>query len=229
MGVIIELNDRPMQRIGISRRQQFEQTEKETLKPLPATRFELREWRQAKVHMDYHICVNKHFYSVPYGLIGERLDVCLSRNQLAVFHHSRQVAVHLRNDRPNQFTTLEAHMPPGHRHYREQEQDASISRLMHWAQNMGSETHACVEQFFKSRAFPQQAIRAVLGLKRLSERYGQPLFEKACQKTRLLHRYRYKTVEELLKHGLCEDKNSLETTSTINPACFRGAGYFTGE
>lgn len=225
---LLELNNKPMQRIGLSRRQQFEQTEQASLKPLPCTRFELQEWRHAKVHIDYHICVNKHFYSVPHKLIGEKLDVCLSKNRLDIFHHSKQVAVHQRNDKPNQFTTLEEHMPSQHRYYREQEQDASIGRLMQWAKNMGPETQACVEQFFKSRAFPQQAIRAVLGLKRLAERYGQPLFEKACQKTRLLHRYRYKTVEDLLKHGLCEEKNAANTTTITNLAHFRGANYFRG-
>lgn len=226
---LAELNNKPMQRIGLSRRQQFEQAEQAALKPLPCRRFEMQEWRQAKVHLDYHICVNKHFYSVPYKFIGEKLDVCLSKHRLDIFHHSQRVALHQRNDRPNQFTTLEEHMPPQHRYYREEEQDASVSRLMFWAKNMGPETQACVEQFFKSRAFPQQAIRAVLGLKRLAERYGQPLFEKACQKTRLLHRYRYKTVEDLLKHGLCEEKNTASTNTITHSALFRGANYFKGE
>lgn len=225
---LTELNNKPMQRIGLSRRQQFEQAEQTALKPLPSTRFELKEWRHAKVHIDYHICVNKHFYSVPYKLIGEKLEVCLSKHRLDIFHHSKRVAVHQRNDRSNQFTTLKEHMPPSHQYYREQEQDASINRLMLWAKNMGPETQATVEQFFKSRAFPQQAIRAVLGLKRLAERYGQGLFEKACQKTRLLNRYRYKTVEDLLKHGLCEEKNSANTTTITNKAHFRGANYFKG-
>lgn len=58
---LTELNNKPMQRIGLSRCQQFEQTEKAALKPLPSTRFELQEWRHAKVHIDYHLCVNKHF------------------------------------------------------------------------------------------------------------------------------------------------------------------------
>lgn len=168
------------------------------------------------------------FYSVPYKLIGQKLEVCLSKHRLDIFHHSKRVAVHQRDDKPNQFTTLKEHMPPSHRYYREQEQDVSISRLMLWAKNMGPETEATVEQFFKSRAFPQQAIRAVLGLKRLAERYGQTLFEKACQKTRLLHRYRYKTVEDLLKHGLCEEKNSANTTTITHSAHFRGANYFKG-
>lgn len=225
---LFELNNRPMKRIEISRQTLFEQTERTALRPLPAVRFEMQEWRYAKVHRDYHICVNKHFYSVPHKLIGEKLDVCLSKNRLEVFHHSVRVAIHPRNDTPNQFTTVEKHMPKSHQSYCEQQRDASIEKLMYWAKSVGPDVHACVEQFFKSRTFPQQAIRAVMGLKRLSERYGQPLFEKACQKTLLLHRYRYKTVEEILKHGLC-DENHIESTKTITQSPhFRGADYFRG-
>lgn len=222
------LNNKPMQRIELSRLQQFEQTEKSTLKPLPTTRFEMQEWKHAKVHIDYHICVNKHFYSVPFTLIGKRVDVSVTKNQVAVFHQTQRVAIHQRDDTPNRFTTLEEHMPKQHRAYLQEERDASAERLMHWAKEIGPYTHACVEQFFKARAFPQQAIRAVLGLRRLAQHYGQSIFEKACQKTLSLHRFRYKTVEDILKHRLYEEPKA--TTKMItHPAHFRGATYYKGE
>jgi hypothetical protein len=83
-------------------------------------------------------------------------------------------------------------MPKKHQAYLEEEKDASLMRLRQWAKEIGPNTTACEEQFFKSRHLPQQGIRAVLGLKRLSQQYGQDVFEKACQKTLSLHQYRYR-------------------------------------
>ena len=222
------LNHKPMQRIGFSRVQQFERIEKMALKPLPETRFELREWRKAKVHIDYHICVNKHFYSVPFKFIGEQVDVVMNKNQLEVFHREHRIAMHIRDDTPNRFTTLEEHMPAHHRSYLQDTKDASVERLMNWAKEMGPNTHACVDQFFKTRSFPQQAIRSVIGLKRLAQHYGQLLFEKACKETLTLNQYRYKTVENILKHRLYETQ--IGTTKQVNhSAHFRGSNYFKGD
>jgi transposase len=225
---LIDVNNKPMQRINLSRREQFECMEKQALKPLPPVRFELLMWKKAKVHIDYHICVNKHFYSVPYKFIGAQVDVALSKHRIEVFHQEKRIALHERDDRPNQFTTLESHMPKEHQAYLKEEHDASLVRLKQWAKTVGPNTEACVEQFFKARHFPQQGIRAVLGLRRLFQQYGQEAFEKACQKTLSLHQYRYKTVESILKHRLYETRCS--TTKLITQSIhFRGSSYFQGE
>lgn len=222
-----EVNIKPMQRIGLSRLEQFEQIEKSALRPLPKLAFCMQEWRFAKVHIDYHIVVNKHFYSVPHPLIGQKVEVAVTRRCIEVFHQGQRVALHERDDRPNQFTTLEEHMPKAHREYQQEMRDASILRLTQWAKTQGPNTEACVLGFFKSRFFPQQAIRAVLGLKRLAQHYGQVHFEHACQQVVALHQYRYKTVESILKHGLYT--KSPPTAQSINHRSqFRGARYYKG-
>jgi transposase len=111
------LNERPMQRINLSRQQQFEQFEKSALRPLPLHRFELQEWKKAKVHIDYHICILKHFYSVPHRFVGQRVEVCITKSRIEVFHQSQRIALHPRDDTPHRFTTLTEHMPPKHQHY----------------------------------------------------------------------------------------------------------------
>jgi transposase len=223
-----DLNNKPMQRIDLSRKEQFEEIEKPALRPLPSQSFELLVWKKAKVHIDYHIFVDKHFYSVPHKLIGSYVDVAVSRNRIEVFHQSTRVAVHQREDRPNQFTTLEAHMPKAHSAYLNEERDASVVRLMQWAKTIGPNAGLCIEQFFKSRHFPQQAIRAVLGLRRLAQQNGAEAFEKACEQANHLHQYRYRTVESILKHRLYETE--APTTKTIGRSdLFRGPSYFKGE
>lgn len=224
---LTELNNKPMQRIGLSRLQQFEQIEKSTLKPLPSKAFSMQEWKYAKVHIDYHIVLNKHFYSVPHVLIGKQVQVAFTKNCIQVFHEGQRVAMHVRDDTPNRFSTLEEHMPKKHSEYLQEMRDVSIDRLMSWAQTIGPHTKACVAGFFKARCYPQQAIRAVLGLKRLSVHYGREAFEKACAHTISLHNYRYKTVEDVLKHKLYAPKET-NTRVITQSAHFRGADYYAG-
>jgi transposase len=222
-----QLNRKPMQRINLSRQEQFEQIEKAALKPLPAYRFELQEWKKAKVHIDYHICINKHFYSVPCQWIGKHVDVCLTKVRVEIFYQSQRIAMHPRNDKPNQFTTLEAHMPPHHRHYHQEQKDASIQYLSEWANQMGEVVAACIAKFFQSRIFPQHAIRAILGLKRLAKQFGNTKFEAACKETMALGRYRYQTVESILKHGLKHNPSAAtKQLAAVNADHFRGPNYY---
>lgn len=219
-----KLNHRPMQRIELSRQQLFEQIEKSELKLLPTHRFELQDWKKAKVHIDYHICVNKHFYSVPYQWIGKHVDVCLTPSRIEVFYQSQRIALHRRDNRPTRFTTLEEHMPPGHRHYQQEQNDASVQYLMDWADTVGISTAECVAKFFETRAFPQQAIRVVLGLKRLAKQFGNPAFEAACKQTLILGRYRFNVIESILKHGI-KRTQLIKTVTTKSIHC-RGAEYY---
>lgn len=222
-----KLNNRSMKRINLSRQQQFEQLEKTTLKPLPLHRFELQEWSNVKVHIDYHISVNKHYYSIPYRLIGQYVNVCIMKSRLEIFHQSQRVALHIRDDKPYCFTTLEEHMPPQHRYYQQEEKEASIVWLLSWAKNMGESSYMCVDKFFQVRPFPQQAIRAVLGLKRLAERFGKSRFEEACKQCLVLNSYRVKTVENILRHDLDKTQPSKTTKNIITQQeYFRGAQYY---
>lgn len=223
------LNNRPMQRIELSRKQQFEQFEKQALRPLPSYRFELQEWKKAKVHVDYHVCVLKHFYSVPYRFIGKRVDVCVTKSRIEVFYQSERIALHQRDNSPHRFTTLAEHMPTKHQRYQQALNDASMTSLLAWAKQIGPNTLACVNKFFEVRVFPQQAIRSILGLKRLAQRFGQERFENACQKTIELHRYRVQTVEAILKNDL--DKKAQPEINTPSeksecPEHFRGPDYY---
>ena len=87
IGMLLEeLNNRPMRRLGKSRRQLFEEIERAALAPLPGVPFEYAEWKSAKVHPDYHVEVDKTFYSVPHRLIGHRVDVRLTCRAVEIFH-----------------------------------------------------------------------------------------------------------------------------------------------
>lgn len=112
-----ELNNRPMRHVGKSRRELFEEIERSALRPLPATPFEYAEWRSAKVHPDYHVEVNKTFYSVPHRLIGRTVQVRLTHRVVEIFHDHQRVASHVHRSQRSGHVTVNAHMPTAHQRY----------------------------------------------------------------------------------------------------------------
>jgi hypothetical protein len=62
------LNHRPFRKRDGSRASVFEALDKPALQPLPQERFEIGEWEQARVNIDYHVAFDANFYSVPYNL-----------------------------------------------------------------------------------------------------------------------------------------------------------------
>ena len=81
------VNNRPFKKLAGSRRALFEQLDRPALRPLPATPYEFATWRRAKANIDYHVEVraDRHFYSVPYRLVGEVVDVRLAAATVEVF------------------------------------------------------------------------------------------------------------------------------------------------
>ena len=56
----------------------FESLDRPVLQPLPVERYEFAAWKTARVNIDYHIEVERHYYSVPYQLVGQRVEVRLA-------------------------------------------------------------------------------------------------------------------------------------------------------
>ena len=109
-----ELNDRPMKKLGVSRRVLYEQLDRPALRPLPAARYVLAQWKRCSVNIDYHVAVEHHVYSVPYQLVREQVEVRYTTNTVEVFHRDKRIASHRRRyDR--QPSTVAEHMPSAHR------------------------------------------------------------------------------------------------------------------
>lgn len=160
------LNARLMRRMQKSRRELFESLDRPNALPLPPRPYEYAEWLKATVNLDYHIEVDHHYYSVPFRLLRERLDVRLAAATVEAFHKGERVAAHARSSIRGSHTTVGEHMPPEHRSYAEW----SPSRLIQWAGKTGTATAELVEKLLASRTYPEQAYRACLGIMRLSRR-----------------------------------------------------------
>jgi transposase len=205
------LNYRPFEKLPTSRKTLFETLEKPALKPLPSHRFVFAEWKSAKVNIDYHIEVDRHYYSVPYQLIHQKVEVRFTETTVEIFFKGRRVASHLRSYRPGKPTTVSEHMPKSHQKYLEW----TPSRLIGWAGQIGPYTQKLVTGILENRPHPEQGYRSCLGLLRLGKRFTPQRLESACARALTMKAYSYKNVESILKNGL--DRQPLTVASSQTP------------
>jgi len=222
------LNDRLMKHLGVSRRQLFEQLDRPRLRPLPATRYELGEWRDATVNIDYHGVAEANYYSVPYQLVHQRIEVRLAAATVEIFLKGRRLASHRRRGGRGQVSTDPAHMPAAHRAHAEW----TPSRLITWAGTTGPAPAALVIAILAAKLHPEQGYRACLGLMRLSRRYGPERMEAACTRASQLRAPSYRTVATIRASGA--DRVPLADgpeppAGRPSHAHIRGRAYYTRE
>ncbi len=224
--LLVELNDKPFQKLPGSRRSQFEALDRPALRPLPAQRYEYAEWHKARVAPNIHVKVAECYYSVPYTLLKKELDVRLSAATVEVFHKGQRVASHRRSHMPGHYETLKAHMPEGH----QRQLEWTPQRLLRWAADNGPNTRALIQAVLNSRPFPQQAFNACLGIMRLGKSFGAQRLEAACRRALHFGTIRYKSLESILKNGL--DRQALPQADAPAAAPLpehanvRGADYY---
>lgn len=223
------LNNRPFKKMDGCRRSWFEQLDQPSLRPLPAARYEYGQWQKAVVNIDYHIAVDRHYYSVHYSLRGKPMDVRTSATTVEVFFKRRRVAVHARSDRPGGFTTCPDHMPKAHRAHLEWSPD----RLVRWASKVGPHTAQLVRRILESRPHPEQGYRSCLGIMRLEKEFSSQRLEVAAHTALTAGALSYRSVHSILKKGLdlLPQQEQAELPLPIHHANVRGPGYYntTGE
>jgi len=176
------LNERVMQGYGLSRQGLFEQVDQPALKPLPTYPFVFGHWKHAKVNVDYHIELEGHYYSVPYSLVGQAVQVKTGEQLVEVFHQHQRIACHERSRIRYHHSTVPEHMPPEHLAYKGQ----SKERFLAWAEGIGSATQIQVQAIFAAKAHPEQAFRTLKGIQRLVGRYDPTRLEAACRRANAL-------------------------------------------
>jgi len=196
--LLAQLNEQPFQKLAGSRNSWFETLEKGRLLPLPATVFELADWSTAKVNIDYHVAVDKHYYSVPHQLIHQELDVRLTDQTVELFAHGKRVAAHRRSRVAGRFTTLEEHRPKSHQRYLEW----TPSRILEWVKTIGPECVKVVAKIMADRPHPEQGFRSALGIIRLGKAVGHDRLEAACRRALHFGTCSYASLKSILDHHL---------------------------
>ncbi len=193
------VNDRPFKKLPGSRRSVFAALDQPALRPLPANAYEFATWRRAKVNIDYHIEVraDRHYYSVPYRLVGETVEVRISQRSIEIFSNHRRVASHVRRYTPG-FSTDPTHMPESHRRHAEW----TPGRIVAWAERTGPAVAKLAAEILAERPHPEQGYRTCLGIIRLGDRYGPERLDAACARALAIRAHSYRSVESILRNGL---------------------------
>jgi transposase len=222
--LLTALNERPFKKLPGSRRSQFEAVDKPALRPLPAQAYEYAEWRKARVSLDYHVEVDKHYYSAPHSLLRQQLDVRLTERTVELFQRGQRVAVHVRSKRPGAHSTQPEHMPKAHRAHMEW----TPGRLLNWAVEIGPHTRDLVKHLLWNRPHPEMGYRSCLGLLNLGKRFGRERLEAASERALLLGSPTRGSVLSLLQQGL--DQLPLPEATPVQRSLLheniRGPGYY---
>lgn len=223
--LLVRLNGRPFRKREGCRAALFAQLDQPALKPLPAARYQFGEWKTARVNLDYHVEIERHYYSVPYALVHQELEVHLTADTVEVLHRGIRVASHIRSYEPAKASTLTDHMPKAHQKY----VGRTPSRLIEEAQQVGPSTGQLVEAILGAKRHPEMGYRSCLGILRLSKLYPGERMEAAAQRALRARAYNFQSLESILKNQL--DRLPLPgDLSTRGPAVehdnIRGAHYF---
>jgi len=221
-----DLNQRPFQKMPGCRAELFAELDKPALRPLPAQRYEMAEWREAKANIDYHVQVDWHCYSVPYRLANQAVEVRLGVRTVEIFYRGQRVALHARSHKRGGFTTDPAHRPKSH----QQHLDWTPSRLVGWSsKEVGPQCGQAVARLLEDKPHPEQGYRACLGIMRLGRRYGAVRLESACRRAVLLDACSYQSIKSILataadRQPLPENKTT--AGQTILHENVRGRDYY---
>jgi transposase len=220
------INHRPFRKRDGSRASVFEALDKPVLQPLPGERFEISEWARARVNIDYHVAFDGNFYSVPYHLVQEAVEIRSTAATVEVLHKGGRVASHMRSRGRGQAVTNNEHRPKSHQAHLEW----PPSRMVQWAEKIGPYTSQLFERILADKPHPEMGYRGCLGIIRLAEKYPHERMEAAAERALLTGACRYRSIASILKNSL--DRQPLPVSAAASSGApprhgnIRGAEYF---
>jgi len=182
-------HERPLER--------FERTERDRLRPLPPTAYDLAVFKQVRLHRDNYVVFDRAFYSAPFRLIGQTLWARGGLTQVRLYDADhRCVATHERATQPGQRVTHPDHLPPHKRPGLEQTRESCREQ----AHAVGPATTEIVEALLADPVL--ERLPTAGRLVRLANRYSAPRLEAACARALRFGDPTYPTVKGILQQGL---------------------------
>lgn len=226
-GCLDDYNAAPFQKRDGSRREVFEAVERGCLAPLPTSPYEICQWVYARsVNLDFHVVWKTNRYSVPYTLVGGKVDLKLTDSLVEIYDKGRRVASHPRfpdyiRYKPH---TCDEHMPP---EFSRVEWDDK--RMLHWATDIGPNTQEVVARIFSDVQIKEQAYNPVLAVLNLSKSYGTERLESACAYalTKTIHP-RCRFLKSVLASGADKPDEQADPVSETG-GYVRGSSYYSNK
>lgn len=228
-GELEKLNNRVMQQYGKSRREMFNEIERDYLAALPLDPYQYREYRKLKVQFNYHVYLNtdKHYYSVPHRYCDKNVELFITPKTVEIYHNNERIALHTREYRHYGYTTMKQHMP--HQHCYKDNWNAE--KLLSWAASIGTHVRDVIETILDRKAHPEQGYKSCMGILNLSKKYTGIRLDGACRKALKYDHVTYRGIENMLKNGMeeCTEPELNNVTPIRHHENIRGKQYYTQE
>ncbi len=222
--LLIVFNAKKMKRFGKSRDELFLSLDKPNALPLPERPYEYAQWKKAKVNINYHVCFQKHDYSVPYTYIHNEVEIKTTKDLLEVYFKGQRICSHRISRVINGYSTVKEHMPPSHQKHLEWPPE----RILDWAGKAGTHVRTLVEKIMATRRHPEQGYKSCLGIIRLKSAYTPEKINLACQRAVEYNSFSYKVVKNILVNGMETRKlpSAPVSRASENHSNIRGSDYF---
>lgn len=221
-----DFNNKPFQKREGSRKEVFLKDEKELLRPLPKEPYEYATWKKATVQYNYHISIEKMYYSIPYEYIKQKVDVRITKHMIEVFYQGQRICSHKRlYGHVGQYSTNMDHMPANHQKATEWNGD----RFRKWARSIGASTYQVVDGLLNHYKAEQQAYNGCRSILKLADLYTPQQLEETC-KVALEHLSlpRYKNIKLIIEYNQANTQETKIEPDSNDFAIVRGASYFGG-
>jgi transposase len=222
-----KLNNASFQGRDYSRRDHFKAQEQHTLSPLPADRYEIKEYAYATVLKTSHVQLSKdkHYYSVPYRHIGDKVTLAYTQSSVSIYYKNERIAFHRRDFKKYGYTSVKEHLPSQHQFIAEWSPD----KFIRWALSIDPVVESFIKKVLESKVYPEQAYRSCVGILSFDKKIGRERLINACKRATHFNTYNYKIIERIVqsKHDLLpfDDELPLQQTLPLHEN-IRGASYY---
>lgn len=207
-----------------SRRQLFEELERDQLCLLPQQYYEVRKQALVTVLNNGHVILgeDKHYYSVPYQYIRKKVKILYSAKNVEIFYGYGRIAVHPRVKSPHHYSTLAEHMASTHRFATEW----TPQRFIDWAASIDQDVKVLITNILNKKQHPEQAYKSCMGILSLTKKVGKERLVKACGKSLEYGIYNYMMVQNILDRGLDQMEEEQQEESIPSHKNIRGSNYY---
>lgn len=218
--------NKKMKRLDKSRLELFLELDKPSLQQLPTIDYEYREFKMAKVDINYHINIDKAYYSVPYQLLHKKVEVWYSNKIVDIYYEGKKIATHPKTSQKGKYITQTEHMASSHKKYLEW----NPGKILNWGKTIGDSTVKLLDTIMKNKPHPEMGFKACMGILNLYKKYleyeswDEYRLEQISSFALVSHRFRVDDIKQMLKNN----KQDEDMTSKILEHKFvRGSNYYS--
>ena len=217
-------NNKPFSGRSYSRREQFEEIEREALGPLNPLRYEVHRQAMATVMRKGYVRLGEdtHYYSVPYGYIGKKVKLLYTSNLVKIYYHYTMIASHARIRTKYHYTTNHEHLAPQHRF----QSEWTPERFIQQAESIHLDVAHYISKVLEHKKYPEQAYKSCSGILNFARRVGSERLTDACRWADSLGQYNYTIIGEILKKRLDQLRPEEPPIEIPSHGNIRGKEYY---